>query len=87
MKIRIQAKTELAEGLDCMTEEQDNQESLKSKLGKLVEKHRELDEEIARLHDLGTGDSVALGRLKREKLFLKDQIRLIEDKLLPDIIA
>ncbi len=70
-----------------MAEEQDNQESLKSTLDKFVKKHRDLDEEIARLHELGTGDTVALGRLKREKLLLKDQIRLIEDKLLPDIIA
>ena len=74
-----------------MSGKQDNQhndqDGLKSQLAELVKKHRELDEEIARLHDLGTGDSVALGRLKREKLYLKDQIRLIEDKLLPDIIA
>lgn len=70
-----------------MTGEQDNQEGLKGKLVELVAKHRDLDEEIARLHELGTGDSVALSRLKREKLYLKDQIRLIEDKLLPDIIA
>ncbi len=87
MKIRIQANTNVAEGLDCMTGEQDNQEGLTDKLAALVKKHRELDEEIAKLHDLGTGDSVALSRLKREKLYLKDQIRLIEDKLLPDIIA
>jgi hypothetical protein len=87
MKIRIQANTKVAEGLDCMTGEQDNQEGLKGKLAELVKKHRELDEEIARLHDQGTGDTVALGRLKREKLYLKDQIRLIEDRLLPDIIA
>lgn len=87
MKIRIQANTNVAEGLDCMTGEQDNQEGLKGKLAELVMKHRELDEEIARRHDQGNGDTVALGRLKREKLYLKDQIRLIEDKLLPDIIA
>ncbi len=77
--------------MDCMSGKQDNQQDdqdgLKSQLAELVQKHRELDEEIARLHELGTGDSVALGRLKREKLHLKDQVRVIEDRLLPDIIA
>ncbi len=64
-----------------------NQEELKAKLEELMVEHRRLDEEISHLHHTGSGDSLALNRLKREKLHLKDQILLIEDRLLPDIIA
>ena len=87
MENGIQARITLAEGLERMVGEQDNQDELKTKLAELVDTHRELDKEISRLHELGVGDSVALGHLKREKLLLKDEIRIIEDQLLPDIIA
>ncbi len=49
--------------------------------------HRDLDEAIEALHDRGTADQLTLKRLKKEKLRLKDIIRIIEDRLTPDIIA
>ncbi|MBO6774357.1 MAG: YdcH family protein [Paracoccaceae bacterium] len=49
--------------------------------------HRDLDEAIAALAEKPTADQLTLQRLKKQKLRLKDQIALIEDRLLPDIIA
>ena len=49
--------------------------------------HRDLDDVIHRLQlDLYV-DQVQLRRLKKRKLLLKDQITMIESRLLPDIIA
>ena len=45
--------------------------------------HRDLDEAIEALHEKGTADQLTLRRLKKEKLRLKDIIRLIEDRLTP----
>ncbi|MFW2588641.1 YdcH family protein [Sagittula sp. SSi028] len=49
--------------------------------------HRDLDEAIRALQDTGTADQITLQRLKKKKLLLKDKIAMIEDRLLPDIIA
>ncbi|GAA4220695.1 DUF465 domain-containing protein [Sagittula sp. NFXS13] len=49
--------------------------------------HRDLDESIRALQTTGTADQITLQRLKKKKLQLKDKIALIEDRLLPDIIA
>ena len=46
-----------------------------------------LDEAIAAMHQRGTGDELAMKRLKKRKLALKDTISRIEDELTPDIIA
>ncbi len=39
------------------------------------------------LETSGRGDQLALRRLKKQKLALKDQIARLEDQLTPDIIA
>lgn len=49
--------------------------------------HRDLDDAIRALQATGTADQITLQRLKKKKLVLKDRIALIEDRLLPDIIA
>lgn len=49
--------------------------------------HRDLDEAITALQEQGRADALTLQRLKKKKLVLKDKIALIEDRLLPDIIA
>ncbi|GAA6161361.1 MULTISPECIES: DUF465 domain-containing protein [Ruegeria] len=49
--------------------------------------HRDLDEAIEALQGTGTADQLTIKRLKKQKLRLKDIIRLIEDRLTPDIIA
>ena len=49
--------------------------------------HRELDERIVVMIDVGTTDQLELARMKRRKLWLKDRIQLILDSSIPDIIA
>ncbi|MFL6581265.1 MAG: DUF465 domain-containing protein [Burkholderiales bacterium] len=49
--------------------------------------HRDLDEVIERLSHDQELDELRLRRLKRRKLLLKDQIALLESRLVPDIPA
>lgn len=49
--------------------------------------HRNLDAAIHRLADDPAHDQLALTRMKRRKLLLKDQIAWIERRLDPDIRA
>lgn len=49
--------------------------------------HRELDEAILALVAQSPADQLALQRMKKKKLWLKDRIAAIEDRLTPDIIA
>jgi len=49
--------------------------------------HRALDEAISQLVEARTSDQLTLRRLKKQKLWLKDRITVIEDRLIPDIIA
>ncbi len=65
----------------------DESEVLRVELEVLRREHRELDEAILALESEGAHDVLTIRRKKKEKLILKDRIRLIEDRLLPDIIA
>lgn len=65
----------------------DEDEVLRVKLDVLRREHRELDAAIAALEAEGARDLLAIRRMKKHKLVLKDEIRLLEDRLLPDIIA
>ncbi|OUS35028.1 hypothetical protein A9Q94_14210 [Rhodobacterales bacterium 56_14_T64] len=60
---------------------------LKVELEVFRRQHRDLDEAIHALQDKGTGDQLTIRRLKKQKLWLKDIIAQIEDRLLPDILA
>ncbi|MEP0191753.1 MAG: DUF465 domain-containing protein [Erythrobacter sp.] len=60
---------------------------LKKRLELLRSEHRDLDAAIAALHEAGPTDQLQIARLKKRKLRLRDQISVIEDSLLPDIIA
>ena len=53
----------------------------------LRREHRELDEAIKAMAADGVVCSLTLGRLKKQKLALKDHIARLEDELTPDIIA
>lgn len=57
------------------------------KLEVLKREHGDLDIAIRALEDKGTGDPFTIKRLKKQKLSLKDRIRLLEDQINPDIIA
>jgi len=65
----------------------ERREVLKIELQTLRQEHRDLDDAIAALHADRLADALALRRLKKKKLDLKDRIRRIEDELTPDIIA
>lgn len=62
-------------------------EILRVRLDELKREHRELDARIGSLHTDHLSDQLTLKRLKKRKLWLKDQIARVEDQLYPDIIA
>jgi hypothetical protein len=64
-----------------------NEEELKKRLELLKIEHRDLDAAIDALRTAGSTDQLQMARLKKRKLKLKDQIAMIEDYLIPDIIA
>lgn len=64
-----------------------NEEELKKRLEMLRIEHRDLDAAIDALSAAGASDQLQMARLKKRKLKLKDQIAMIEDYLIPDIIA
>ena len=64
-----------------------NEAELQKRLDMLRSEHRDLDAAIAALTEAGSTDQLQIARLKKRKLKLKDQISIIEDTLLPDIIA
>ncbi len=64
-----------------------DQEQVKSKLAELELEHRDLDDVINRLTNDGDFDQIKVGRLKKRKLALKDQITTLRGRLIPDIIA
>jgi len=58
-----------------------------ARLVRLRTEHRDLDSAIEALIALPAPDQLQLARLKKRKLRLKDEIALLEDQLIPDIIA
>lgn len=69
-----------------MTGEED-EKALRIELARLRQEHRDLDTAIAAMAETGRCDALQLQRLKKKKLSLKDRIAILEDRLLPDIIA
>jgi len=60
---------------------------LRVKLEVLRREHRDLDEAIIALQERAASDMLTIRRLKKQKLRLKDQITVLEDRTTPDIIA
>ena len=60
---------------------------IRQRLYELKLEHRDLDEAIEHLASTGTFEELALKRMKKRKLQLKDQIARLEDNLIPDILA
>ncbi|MGE0768306.1 MAG: YdcH family protein [Hyphomicrobiaceae bacterium] len=60
---------------------------LRELLVKLRDEHRSLDAQIVALELSTDADQLTVKRLKKRKLLLKDQIKSVEDRLTPDIIA
>ena len=70
-----------------MIETGNEQIQMKERLHELQLEHRDLDAAIHRLAEDPSHDQLALTRMKRRKLLLKDQISWIERQLDPDIPA
>ena len=68
-----------------LTEEEKAQ--IRERLHSLEVEHHDLDDVIGRLSVDPTLDQLQLRRLKKRKLFLKDQIQRLRARLIPDIIA
>lgn len=63
------------------------EQELRKLLAGLMVEHRDLDAAIVALTGSGSSDQLQIARLKKRKLRLKDQIAVVEDQLIPDIIA
>ena len=64
-----------------------NDEGIRQQIELLKIEHRDLDDAITALQDNPVSDQLQIARLKRKKLALKDRIGVLEDQLIPDIIA
>ncbi len=64
-----------------------DEKELQARLEMLTQEHRDMDAAIEALRGLPSHDQIQLARLKKRKLKLKDEIRQLNDQLLPDIIA
>ena len=64
-----------------------NDDELRKRLEALRIEHRDLDAAIDALAGANATDQLQIARLKKRKLKLKDQIAIVEDYLIPDIIA
>jgi hypothetical protein len=61
--------------------------AVRLELVELRQEHRDLDAAISTMIESGKIDTIRIQRMKKRKLVLKDRIALLEDRLLPDIIA
>jgi len=68
-----------------LTEEEKAQ--IRQRLHALEVEHHDLDDVIGRLVIDRSLDQLQLQRLKKRKLLLKDQIKRLRARLIPDIIA
>jgi hypothetical protein len=64
-----------------------NDEALQMKIAELESEHRDLDHAILSMEERMPYDRLTIGRMKKRKLVLKDQIEELRDRLFPDIIA
>jgi len=64
-----------------------NDSEITARLGALRIEHRDLDAAIVALGSASVVDQLQLARLKKRKLRLRDEITMLEDQLIPDIIA
>ncbi len=58
-----------------------------ARLQHLRVEHRDLDAAIEALRSAPAPDQLQIARLKKRKLRLRDEIAILEDQMIPDIIA
>lgn len=63
------------------------EERISARLEELRTEHRDLDDVIARLSEQPSVSMLQMQRMKKRKLWIKDQISILENMLVPDIIA
>lgn len=63
------------------------EEALEARLYELRQDHADFDAAIQALSAVTMPDMVTIGRLKRKKLALKDEVTRVESYLNPDLIA
>jgi len=62
------------------------QAAIRLEFAKLRQEHMDFDTAIGAM--IATGcDALQIQRMKKKKLALKDQIKQLEDRIIPDIIA
>ena len=66
---------------------EDEKQKLEERLFELKQEHRDLDDVINRLLISPDIEELQLKRFKKRKLKLKDTILLLENRLIPDILA
>lgn len=71
--------------LISLTEEE--RREIEHRIAVLEVEHGDLDDIISRLSEHPTQDQLQLRRLKKRKLFLKDTLARLRDRLIPDILA
>ncbi|MDB5475207.1 MAG: hypothetical protein JWP49_718 [Phenylobacterium sp.] len=64
-----------------------SEEALRARLAELRQEHADVDASIQAVAVSPLPDMMLIGRLKRKKLALKDEIVRLEDILTPDILA
>jgi hypothetical protein len=64
-----------------------DEDALRARLAELRQDHADLDAAVQAIALSPLPDMMLIGRLKRKKLLLKDEISRVEALLTPDIIA
>jgi hypothetical protein len=64
-----------------------DESEIQRRLELLRTEHRDMDAAIGALLATGSADQLQAARLKKRKLKLRDEITMLEDQLIPDIIA
>ena len=65
----------------------DLQGNIQNQIAMMESEHRDLDSVIKQLGKVLPFDQLKLQRLKKRKLFLRDEIAKLRSRILPDIIA
>lgn len=70
-----------------MSDKRQIDSDFKARLAEKRQEHQDLDQAIEALMNVPQSDQLQLRRLKKKKLFLKDEIKALEEQMFPDIIA
>ena len=65
----------------------DLQGNIQNQIAMMESEHRDLDSVIEQLGEVLPFDQIKLQRLKKRKLFRKDEMAKLRSQILPDIIA